>query len=168
MLWNVPESSCKQDSTRQTQKQPLRERERVREGGMEMDSTPEALLPYVLPRVFREILLFSIPEAPSQTPSSIPTISMRCRSRHTHLQPLPVPSSQKLSFQPQKLLDFLPPPSSLSKSYPLGSVLAPLLVSRPLTVFPGTSLVVQHLGIHLPMQGHRFDPWSRKIPPASG
>ena len=27
-----------------------------------------------------------------------------------------------------------------------------------------TSLVVQWLRIHLPMQGHRFDPWSRKIP----
>ena len=56
------------------------ERERVREGGMEMGSTPEALLPYMLAReLFREILLFSIPEAPSQTQSSIPSISMRCR-----------------------------------------------------------------------------------------
>ena len=31
----------------------------------------------------------------------------------------------------------------------------------------GTSLVVQWLRIHLPMQGHRFNPWSRKIPHAS-
>lgn len=47
---------------------------------MEMGSTPEALLPYMLAReLFREILLFSIPEAPSQTQSSIPSISMRCR-----------------------------------------------------------------------------------------
>ena len=27
----------------------------------------------------------------------------------------------------------------------------------------GTSLVVQWLRIHLPMQGHRFEPWSGKI-----
>lgn len=48
---------------------------------MEMGSTPEALLPYMLAReLFREILLFSIPEAPSQTQSSIPSISMCCRS----------------------------------------------------------------------------------------
>lgn len=52
------------------------ERESVREGGMEMSNTPEALLPYMLVRVlFREILLFSIPEAASQTQSSILTIS---------------------------------------------------------------------------------------------
>ena len=30
----------------------------------------------------------------------------------------------------------------------------------------GTSLVVQWLRIHLLMQGHKFDPWSRKIPHA--
>lgn len=43
---------------------------------MEMSNTPEALLPYMLVRVlFREILLFSIPEAASQTQSSILTIS---------------------------------------------------------------------------------------------
>ena len=75
MLWNVPESSCKLDSTRQTQSSHS-ERESVREGGMEMSNTPEALLPYMLVRVlFREILLFSIPEAASQTQSSILTIS---------------------------------------------------------------------------------------------
>ena len=31
-----------------------------------------------------------------------------------------------------------------------------------------TFLVVQWLRIHLPMQGHRFDPWSGKIPHAVG
>ena len=31
----------------------------------------------------------------------------------------------------------------------------------------GTSLVVQWLRIHLLMQGHKFDPWSRKIPHAT-
>lgn len=57
-----------------------RERERVREGGVEMGNTLEALLPDVLGRVlFREIFLFSVPEAPSQTQSSTLTISMRCR-----------------------------------------------------------------------------------------
>ena len=30
----------------------------------------------------------------------------------------------------------------------------------------GTSLVAQWLRIHLPMQGHGFEPWSRKIPHA--
>ena len=31
----------------------------------------------------------------------------------------------------------------------------------------GTSLVVQWLRTHLPMQGTRFDPWSGKIPRAA-
>lgn len=56
------------------------ERERVREGGVEMGNTLEVLLPDVLGRVlFREIFLSSVPEAPSQTQSSTLTISMRCR-----------------------------------------------------------------------------------------
>ena len=32
----------------------------------------------------------------------------------------------------------------------------------------GISLMVQYLGVCLPMSGHRFDPWSRKIPRATG
>ena len=38
------------------------------------------------------------------------------------------------------------------------------------TAFKGsfrTSLLVQWLRIRLPMQGHRFEPWSRKIPHAA-
>ena len=31
-----------------------------------------------------------------------------------------------------------------------------------------TSLVAQWLGICLPIQGHKFDPWSKKIPHAAG
>ena len=31
----------------------------------------------------------------------------------------------------------------------------------------GTSLMVQRLRIHLPMQGHGFEPWSGKIPHAA-
>ena len=31
----------------------------------------------------------------------------------------------------------------------------------------GASLVMQWLRIHLPVQGHRFEPWSRKIPHAA-
>ena len=38
-----------------------------------------------------------------------------------------------------------------------------------LEIFTNTiSLVVQWLRIHLPMQGHEFNPWSRKIPHAMG
>ena len=32
----------------------------------------------------------------------------------------------------------------------------------------GISLMVQYLGVCLPMRGHWFDPWSRKIPHAMG
>ena len=32
----------------------------------------------------------------------------------------------------------------------------------------GTSLVAQWLRIHLPMRGHRFEPWSGEIPHAGG
>ena len=31
-----------------------------------------------------------------------------------------------------------------------------------------TSLVIQRLRFHLPMQGHRFSLWSRKIPHGTG
>ena len=31
-----------------------------------------------------------------------------------------------------------------------------------------TSLVIQWLRLHLPMQGHRFNLWSRKIPHGTG
>lgn len=137
MLRNAPESFCKQGST---QERP------PREGGREVWRRLllwELLCPMCRPEWWSEKAL----PPPSQRPLLRATLaSLRlCAlwvvaetfpSSVIHLQPLPVLSSQRLSSQPRKLLDFLPPPSSLNKGCPLGSALAPLLVLMPLNVFP--------------------------------
>ena len=57
------------------------------------------------------------------------------------------------------------PDSGLQQSSPVGQM---DLQTNTMRSKVGASLMAQWLKICLPIQGHRFDPWSRKIPHSTG
>ena len=74
LLRNALECSRKllQAGQHQANSKAATQRERVREGGMEMDRTPEALLPYVLPQSVQRNPPFQYPRGPFSDPVQHP------------------------------------------------------------------------------------------------